>query len=127
MDLLNILLPGGNSDKAAEEEQGEKYDVCDRHGHDYREAEFEEMDVSFHTLSPFRSVDGIRRSVIPGKALGIQYLLAVEVKHCRDCPKEVHSKDTIEKRIVFANNGSVKTMDEAQYQQRASDSVDEQR
>jgi len=105
-----MSLLGQNTDEN-ESEESDEYEVCDHHGHDYRDLEPNGIETKFQRLpSRYQMVHGILTEAVPGTLLGVSYLSQNKTAPCRDCPKKKHDHEVIEKRVVFKNGSEVKTI-----------------
>ena len=110
-----------DSDKVAEESD-EEYDVCDQHGHDLREPKGDGIESDFKHIVPRWDINyGIISDAVPGSLIGVQYLVEKEVAVCRDCDYEKENSDVVDKRVVFAKDGELKTIDWSHYESLAKE------
>jgi len=118
MGLISCLLSREETD------DNEEYEVCDRHGHDYREFEAEKIDSKFQRYyRSHRIIEGIRTSVLPGRMIGLQYLYQKKVAPCRDCPAEKIKNETIERRIIIREDGEIRSLTQDNYEEMVEKST----
>jgi len=106
---------GEETDKVAGEENKE-YDVCDKHGHDLRDYEYSGLESKLNqVVQRYNITYGIITEAVPGHLIGVQHLIREKTAVCRDCDHEDTKRETIETRIVFRNDGEIKTISFAHY------------
>lgn len=108
----------GVESTAVVEQEEEEYHVCEEHGHDFREYQYDGLTTEFVKPETGWSVErGIHKRVVPGQYLGKFHLLELKTAPCRDCPVEDSISNIIEERIVFEKDREVKTIAYSQYKQ----------
>lgn len=114
--MMGIPIFGGSS-RSKDSDKGEEddYNVCEVHGHNYRDYENKGVTSEFRPVSR-RYKNGFVYEVIPGHLIGVQYLKQIQIAPCCDCPEEDTRTETIDRQIVFERDGEVKTIDMAHYE-----------
>jgi len=70
----------------------EQYAVCEEHGHDFRERQFEGLeftnpDLQYHHRRQFEKAPHL------GQLVGYHEIMKVFVQHCRDCSETEQAKE----------------------------------
>jgi len=126
MGLISCLLSREETDKVAGGGNKE-YNVCDKHGHDLRDYEYSGLESKLnHIHQRYNITYGIVSEAVPGHLIGVQYLIREKRAVCRDCDYKDTKQETIERRIVFRNDGEIKTISFAHYESLVEEYEEEQ-
>lgn len=121
-DVSNTNTNSGKGEESTYESvtavEEEEYNVCEEHGHDFREYINDGLGTDFVEPETGYPVEtGIHKRAVPGRYLGVFYLLQMKTAPCRDCPVEDSTSSVIERRVVFHKDGEVKSIAYSQYEQ----------
>jgi hypothetical protein len=109
MGLISWLFGMGEQDG---DDKKQEYNVCEEHGHDFREPEYEEHEAEFTEITSrhYSKMLGIDRSEVPGTVIGICTLNKIGFMPCRDCPEEGADPKAEKLWLVYEKNGKLATI-----------------
>jgi hypothetical protein len=117
-----LLLGTDEKDNGQEESEPENsYDVCEEHGHDYRDYESVGINNRYNDISKktgaYLTFLGVDTYLLPGRLIGISDILKVSEAPCRDCGHTKSQTEIIDRQFVCRKGDEIIVVSEEKYEE----------